>query len=114
MTEKTEGTAGTGNAQPVADLAASLSEELLKSIESINKAAIEASHMFVDTMEKALPIGEKGSSRHKTIIGAAVDLADRLVTQQHEFVRSVLRSAEQAAQRPGDEQQSTGAPSEST
>jgi hypothetical protein len=32
-----------------------------------------------------------------------VDLADQLVTKQHEFVRSVLRSAQEAAGGSGDE-----------
>jgi hypothetical protein len=97
MTEKTKSAAGAGKAQTAEDRAAGLSEELLKSIESINTAALEAAHKFVDTVEGALP------GQRETVIGAAVDLADRLVTKQHEFVRSVLRSAADTAKEPGDE-----------
>jgi hypothetical protein len=107
MAEKTESTVATGKAQAVEDRAAGLSEELLTSIESINNAALEAAHKFVDTVEGALPT-ERG-----TVIGAAVDLADRLVTKQHEFVRSILRSTEQAARKSGGEQKSTTASSDS-
>jgi hypothetical protein len=87
----------------VADRAAGLSEELLSSIESINQAALDAARKFVDAVEEALPAREEGSSKQRTILGAAVDLADQLVTKQHEFVRSVLRSAQEAAGGSGDE-----------
>ncbi len=107
MAEKTQSTAATGKAQTVEDRAASLSEELLNSIESMNNFALELAHKFVNTVEGALP-GQRG-----TIIGAAVDLADDLVAKQHEFVRSVLRSAEKAAKESGDEQQSMKASSDS-
>ncbi len=76
---------------------ASLSEELLGSIESINQAALDAARKFVDTVEEALPARGEGSSKRRTILGAAVDLADQLVSKQHELVRSVLKSAQQAA-----------------
>jgi hypothetical protein len=79
----------------VAERAAELSEELLDSVESARKAATDAIRKFVKTVEEASP-ALVDESRRKTVIDAAVDLADSLVTTQIQFLRSVARSASEA------------------
>jgi hypothetical protein len=79
---------------------ADLSEDVLKSIEAAQRAAIEAVRKFVDTIDEALPtIGDR-PSRRETVINAALEMADRLVTTQYEFLRSVVRRADRSLSKP--------------
>jgi hypothetical protein len=79
---------------------ADLSEDVLKSIEAAQLAAIEAVRKFVDTIDEVLPtIGDR-PSRRETVINAALEMADRLVTTQYEFLRSVVRRADRSLSRP--------------
>ena len=71
---------------------AELSDEVLESVEDGRKQAIEAVRKFVDQISPVLP----EQSRRKTVVDAALDLAEELVTARIEFVRSVVRSAGQA------------------
>ena len=75
------------------DRTAELSDEVLKAVEAGQRAAIEAVRKFVDTVDEVLPALGERPSRRETIIGAAVDMADRLVTTQYNFIRNVVRSA---------------------
>lgn len=111
MSDKSENTS-TGTVQAVAGWATNLSDELLKSVESMNKSAVEASRKFAEAVEDALPSQEEGSRR--TVVSAAVDLADRLVTMQHEFLRSVLENVDKAVQKRGEKHEVTSAWSVST
>ncbi len=87
--------------QVVVDRTADLSDEVLKSIETAQRAAIEAVRKFVDTVDEALPaIGER-PSRRETVIDAALDMADKLVTTQYNFLRNVVRSADRSLTKPG-------------
>ena len=71
---------------------AELSDEVLESVETGRKQAIEAVRKFVDQISPVLP----EQSRRKTVVDAALDLADELVTARIEFFRSVVRSAGEA------------------
>ena len=65
----------------------------LPRVEAGQRAAIEAVRTFVDTVDEALPaIGER-PSRRQEIIDAAMDMSDRLVHTQYEFIRRVVKSA---------------------
>ena len=68
---------------------AELSDEVLESVESGRKQAIEAVRKFVDQIGPVLP----DQTRRKTVVDAALDMADDLVTARMEFFRSVVRSA---------------------
>jgi len=70
---------------------AELSYDVLESVESGRKTAIEAVHKFVDEVTPVIA----DQSRRKTVIDAALDLAEELVTARIEFLRSVVRSAGQ-------------------
>ncbi|HTX95405.1 MAG TPA: hypothetical protein VME67_11470 [Mycobacterium sp.] len=71
---------------------AELSDEVLESVEGGRKQAIEAVRKFVDQISPVLP----EQSRRKTVVDAALDLADELVAARIEFFRKVVRSAGQA------------------
>jgi hypothetical protein len=96
-TGQTSKTAGQKN---VVARTADLSEELLKSVEAGQRAAIEAVRKFVDTVDEALPaIGDR-PSRRETVIDAALEMADRLVTTQYDFLRHAVRSAGRSLSQP--------------
>ena len=83
------------------DRTAELSDEVLKSLESGSRAAIEAVRKFVDVVDEALPALPHGErpSRRREIVDAAMDMADRLVKTQYEFLRSVVQDAASAVSR---------------
>ena len=70
-----------------------LSEEVLKSVEDGQRAAIEAVHKFVDTVDRTLPPRGEGPSRRQEIVDSALEMADRLVHTQYDFLRKVVHSA---------------------
>jgi len=70
---------------------AGLSDDVLESVETGRKAAIEAVRKFVDEVTPVIT----DQSRRKTVIDAALDLAEELVTTRIEFLRSVVRRAGQ-------------------
>jgi len=82
------------------DRTAQMSEDVLKSVEAGQRAAIEAVRTFVDTVDEALPALGGHPSRREAIIDAALEMADRLVTTQYEFLRSVVRSADRSLTKP--------------
>jgi len=87
------------------DRTSELSEEVLKSLESGSRAAIEAVRKFVDVVDEALPALPHGErpSRRREIVDAAMEMADRLVKTQYEFLRSVMQSTGAALGREEDE-----------
>jgi hypothetical protein len=79
--------------RPALDRTADLSENVLRNVEGAQRAAIEAVRKFVDTVDEALPAMGEHPSRREHVIDAALDMADKLVTTQYEFLRGVVRSA---------------------
>lgn len=71
---------------------AELSDEVLESVEAGRKQTIEAVRKFVDQVNAEVP----DQSRRKTVVDAALELAEELVTARIEFFRSVVRSAGEA------------------
>jgi hypothetical protein len=74
---------------------------VLKAVEAGQRAAIEAVRKFVDTVDEALPALGDRPTRREAVIDAALDMADRLVTTQYDFLRSVVRSADRTLTKPG-------------
>ena len=89
----------------VVDRTSELSDDVLKWLESGSRAAIEAVRKFVDVVDEALPALPHGEhpSRRREIVDAAMDMADRLVKTQYEFLRSVVYSAGTTLNREEDE-----------
>ena len=61
---------------------ASSSEEVLKSLEAGQRAAIEAVRKFVATVDKTLPPRGDAQAKRQDVIDSAMELADRLVHVQ--------------------------------
>jgi hypothetical protein len=109
MTKKGENTASTANTpsaeKTVVERAADLSDEVLKSVEAGQRAAIEAVRKFLETVDEAMPAHGDRPSRRETVIDAALDMADRLVMTQYDFLRSVVHSADRALRKPDEGKQ---------
>jgi hypothetical protein len=90
-------------ASAVVDRTSELSDDVLKSLESGQRAAIEAVRKFIETVDEALPaIGERPSRRQR-IIDGAMEMADRLVHTQYTFLRDVVQDAGKALSSEDDE-----------
>lgn len=48
---------------------------------------------FVDTVDRALPPHGEGASRRQEVVDSAMEMADRLVHTQYDFIRKVVDSA---------------------
>ncbi len=86
----------------VVDRTGELSGEVLKSLESGQRAAIEAVTKFVDTVDQMLPALGERPSRRQEIVDAAMEMADRLVHTQYDFLRKVVQSAGKTLSKPDD------------
>jgi hypothetical protein len=76
------------------DRTAKLSDELLKSFEKSERAAIEAVGQFVITVEEAIPAEVTGTSEvAKTITKSGLHTADQLVHTGHDLLHHVVDSA---------------------
>ena len=78
----------------IVDRTAKLSGELLKSLESSERAAIEAVGQFVITLEEALPAEVTGTSEVvKKITKSGLETLDQLVHTEYGLLRHVVDSA---------------------
>lgn len=84
----------------VAERGVDLSEDLIKSLESGQRAAIEAVRKFVETVDEALPSVTGRPSAREKVVDAALEMADRLVTVQYDFLHTVVRDAGRALTKP--------------
>jgi hypothetical protein len=84
----------------VAERGVDLSEDLIKSLESGQRAAIEAVRKFVETVDEALPSATGRPSAREKVVDAALEMADRLVTVQYDFLHTVVRDAGRALTKP--------------
>jgi hypothetical protein len=75
-----------------------LSDEVLEAVEAGQRAAIEAVHKFVDRVDKTLPRSESPSKRQE-VMDSALEMADRLVRTQYDFLRKVVDSAGKSLKR---------------
>jgi hypothetical protein len=76
-----------------------LSEEVFKSVESGQRAAIEAVRKFVDTVDHTLPGHEVAPSKRQEVVDAAMEMAEKLVHTQYDFLRKVVDSAGKSLKR---------------
>jgi hypothetical protein len=80
---------------------AELSEEVVQELEDGAQSAIEAVRRFLTTLDDALPPHGEGPSRREEITDSALEMAQRLVHTQAEFLRRVVDSAGKTLSRPG-------------
>ena len=84
----------------VVDRTAKPSDELLKSFETSERAAIEAIGQFVMTIEEALPHEVTRTSEvAKKITESGLEMADRLVHTEYDLLRDVVDSAASSLRR---------------
>lgn len=108
MAEGTEKNPPAQGASDLAQRAGGLSDEVLKSVESGQRTAIDAVRKFVGAVDESLPgHGDDHPSTRETIVDAALDMADKLVKTQYEFIRSVVNSASETLKKQGDEKSGT-------
>jgi len=74
---------------------ARLSKDVLAAVEEGQRSAIAAVEAFVDSVDKVLPAlpRDEGPSRRQVILDSALEMADRLVHAQYEFIRKVVDDA---------------------
>ena len=69
---------------------------MLEQLKGGQRAAIEAARKFMDSVDKALPLHGEGPSRRQEIIDSALEMSERLVETQYDFLRNVVHSAGEA------------------
>ncbi len=78
----------------IVERTAKLSDELLKSFESSERAAIEAVGQFAITIEEAIPTEVTGTAEvAKKITTSGLEMVDQLVHTEHDLLRHVVDSA---------------------
>jgi 1-aminocyclopropane-1-carboxylate deaminase/D-cysteine desulfhydrase-like pyridoxal-dependent ACC family enzyme len=91
---KAEEHAAESRTKAVVDTTTGLSEDVLESVEAGQRAAIEAVRKFVGTVDEALPEhGGVGPLGRQGVVDSALEMADRLVHTQYDFIRKVIESA---------------------
>ena len=70
-----------------------LSEDVLQELEDGARSAIAAVRTFLGTVDEALPPDGEGPSRREQVADSALEMAQRLVHTQAEFLRKVVDSA---------------------
>ncbi len=101
-TRKPRTTAGAQDARIAAERTAELSDDVLKELEAGAQSAIEAVRKFLGTVDEALPPRGEGPSRREEVTDSALEMAQRLVHTQAEFLRKVVDSAGRSLSRSQD------------
>ena len=81
------------DARSAVELTAELSEDVLRSLDDGARSAIEAVREFVNTVDRVLPPNSEGPSRREEVTDSALEMAQRLVNAQYDFLRKVMDSA---------------------
>jgi hypothetical protein len=71
--------------------------EPFSAIEEGQKSALGAVRTFIDTVDDALPGHGEDHSRAERIVDAALEMSQRLVHAQYEFLRNVTRADQRGA-----------------
>jgi len=77
-----------------------LSEDVFQELEDGAQSAIEAVRKFLQTVDEALPLHGEGPSRREEITDSALQMAQRLVHTQADFLRKVVDSAGRSLRSP--------------
>ncbi len=72
------------------------SEKVLVQIRDSQESAIEAVRSFMESVDDALPPHGEGQSRRQEVIDSALEMSERLVRTQYDFLTSVVRGASEA------------------
>jgi len=77
---------------------AELSEQVLDQVKESQESAIEAVRRFMESVDEALPPHNEGPgpSRRQEVIDSALEMSEKLVKTQYDFLTNVVRSAGEA------------------
>ena len=75
---------------------AELSEQVLEEVKSGQESAIEAVRKFMVSVDEALPPHGENPSRRQDVIDSALEMSERLVQTQYDFLTNVVHSAGEA------------------
>ena len=84
------------------DRTTELSEDVLGSLDDSARKAIEAVRKFAEDVDRVLPPRGEGPSRREEITDSALEMAQRLIHTQAEFLRKVVDSAGKSLARAND------------
>jgi hypothetical protein len=90
------------NATSSVERTTELSEDVFQELEDGAQAALEAVRKFVATVDKVLPPRGEGPSRREEITDSALEMAQRLIHTQYDFLRKVVDSAGKTLTRSDD------------
>ena len=90
------------NATSTVERTTELSDDVLQELEDGARAAIEAVRKFVETVDQVLPQRGEGPSRREEITDSALEMAQRMVHTQADFLRKVVDSAGKTLTRSDD------------
>jgi hypothetical protein len=79
-----------------------LSEDVLRSLEDGAQSALDAVRKFTDTVDRVLPPRGEGPSRREELTDSALEMAQRLVRTQSDFLRKVVDNAGKTLTRSDD------------
>jgi hypothetical protein len=79
-----------------------LSEDVLKSLDEGARSAIDAVRKFAETADRVLPPRGEGPSRREELADSALEMAQRLIHTQAEFLGKVVDSAGKSLIRSND------------
>ncbi len=83
--------------------ATELSEDMVQALEDSGRAAIAAVSRFLVTVEETLPQVEGARRVEKKITESALEMAQKLVHTQSDFLRKVVDSAGKSLSKSEDE-----------
>jgi CMP-N-acetylneuraminic acid synthetase len=73
-----------------------LSEQVLEQVKESQESAIAAVRRFMESVDEALPLHGESPSRRQEVIDSALEMSQKLVKTQYDFLTSVVRSAGEA------------------
>lgn len=73
-----------------------LSEQVLEQVKGSQKKAIEAVRKFMESVDEALPPHGENPSRRQEVIDSALEMSEKLVQTQYDFLTGVVHSAGEA------------------
>lgn len=77
-----------------------LSEQVLEQVKESQRSAIEAVRGFMASVDKALPDHGTEPSKRQEIIDSALQMSQKLVKTEYDFLTSVVHSAGEAVSGP--------------
>jgi hypothetical protein len=77
-----------------------LSEEVLEQMKESQESALAAVRRFMESVDEALPPHGESPSRRQEVIDSALEMSQKLVKTQYDFLRHVVQSAGEALGAP--------------